>query len=330
MRDNSWQSGDVVAFIGDSITAAEKYTRILIDFYVLHFPERHILFHTVATPGLSARTLIAKYPQMVASLSPSAATVMFGINDMQPVLYADSARVTEALLEKRERAFSSFCQTIKELDALLSDVPHLICSPSPHDENPNLPMPLYGGYDKTLARAAAFIKASFSPSLDVHTSLSSANACRLTDTVIGPDRVHPGNIGHAIIAHEILKAQGFLNPRLPLWDDSITEAEKSVLARLGIYADTAPKNPYSDARAIASRRFILHRYVEMNVLEAQGIQPSDFARVDAFLEKQMTMMIEPWRAKAYRDYMKNRTRGAELKKEAEDTMQKMYDAVYKK
>ncbi len=326
MQTSAWKNGDIVIFFGDSITAAEKYTRILIDFYVLHYPEKNILFYNAAIPGLSTRFTIDNFETLVSGINPTAATVMFGMNDLQPALYADSAKITDALCEKRARAFNTYCENVKLLDSMLGHIPHIFFTPTPHDENPRISAPLYGGYDIALQRAASWITDTFSPSLDLHTPLTRANACRLTETIIGPDRVHPGNIGHCLIAYKILEAQGFLNPRLPMWDETITDEEKSILARLGIYADNAAKNPFSDARAAASRRFILHRYVEMNVLAGQGISPEDTARADAFLKKQIAMPIEKWRIEAYEDYMQHRLLGDTYQAEAEYYMKKMYFA----
>lgn len=62
-----WRRSDVVIFIGDSITAEEKYTRILVDFYALHFPERQILFHNVAVPGGSSHVAVQNFDALICA-----------------------------------------------------------------------------------------------------------------------------------------------------------------------------------------------------------------------------------------------------------------------
>lgn len=316
-----------ICFIGDSITAAEKYVRILVDYFVLHLPDKHILFHNVGIPGIAASTALSNWDELVSSCRPTHATVMFGMNDLQRALYSDSTCITDALLEKRQAALVRYEENMKTMTDKLRDVPHLIMTPTPHDESPEIDAPLYGGYDEALTKAGTFLKENFSSVLDLHAHLAAANSRRLVQTIIGPDRVHPGNIGHALIAHLILEALGFENPRLPLWDDSITEAEKAVLAKLGVLENTAPKNPYSDARSRTASRLIDFRYVEMNVLGGKGIDKNDTEKADAFLHAQLTMPIEEWRIKCYTDYLENRHRIPEIQNEAMEAMENMYRYV---
>jgi len=313
-----------VCFIGDSITAAEKYTRILVDYFVLHFPEKKILFHNVSIPGIGAGLFLQNWDALITSRKPTHAVVMFGMNDLQPSLYADSAKITDSLLAKRENAFDVYKKNMQEVLSRLKDVSTLVMTPTVHDESPSISAPLYGGYDAMLKRAGGYLLETFPSVLDLHTPLSLANSKGLVQTVIGPDRVHPGNIGHAIIAYTILKHLGFENPRLPLWDESITAEEKSVLEKLGIFEDTAPKNPYSDARSAAARRLALLYYVEMNVLAGQGIDKTDGKKVDEYLTAQLTKPIEEWRIETYKDYMKNRERIPQFEEEVLEAMKKMY------
>ncbi len=313
-----------VCFIGDSITAAEKYVRILVDYFVLHFPEKKIMFHNVAIPGIGAGTILSNWDKLVSVRKPTHATVLYGMNDLQLSLYADSARITDALLAKRQAAMDTYMTNMRTLAGRLADVSHLILSPTVHDESPAIDAPLYGGYNETLQKAGAALQSEFYPVLDLHTPLTRANEKKLVQTVIGPDRVHPGNIGHAIIAHTILKHLGFADLRLPLWDDTITEAEKAVLAQLGILENKAPKNPYSDARSRSARRLIDFWYVEMNVLDGQGIDKNDIEKADAFLKEQLTKPIEEWRIQCYSAYMQGRHLLPELENAAIEAMENMY------
>ncbi len=313
-----------VCFIGDSITAAEKYVRILVDYFVLHFPEKKIKFHNVAIPGIGAGVMLDNWDTLVTSRKPTHATVLFGMNDLQLSLYADSARVTDELFAKRQTALENYLKNMRTLLNRLCDVPHLILSPTVHDESAEIEGPLYGGYNETLKKAGTALKNEFSPVLDLHTPLTRANEKKLVQTVIGPDRVHPGNIGHAIIAYNILKCMGFEDLRLPLWDSTITDDEKAVLEKLGIFENKAPKNPYSDKRSTSARKLIDFWYVEMNVLAGQGIDKNDTEKADAFLKEQLTKPIEEWRIKSYSEYMKNRHLLSEYMHEAEAAMENMY------
>ena len=216
-----------VCFLGDSITAAEKFTRILIDYFVVNYPQKQIQFYNMAIPGAGVPVALSDWERQVLSKSPDFVTVLFGMNDLQLSLYADSAKITDRLLAKREQAITRFLNNMEEMLARLNGIPYLLMTPTLHDESPEIEGPLYGGYDASLKKAADALKNQYAPVLDLHAILLDANQRRITKTIIGPDRVHPGNIGQALIAYHILKKSGFSNLRLPLWDPSITEEEKA-------------------------------------------------------------------------------------------------------
>lgn len=316
----------VVCFIGDSITAAEKYTRILVDYFVLNYPEKHIMFHNLGIPGIGASTVLRNWDTFVASKKPTHATVMFGMNDMSRVLYADSAKVTEELLHKRENAIQNFGENIKNVHARLKGISVLGMTCTPHDENPEIEGPVYKGYNDALARGNKLTKEVCPAALDLHAILSEANSMHLVKTVIGPDRVHPQNIGQAIMAYHILKKLGIEDPKLPFWDSTYTDEEKAVLAKLGIHEDPAPKNPFSDLRSRAVKRLIHLNYVQMNVLDGRGFAREDTEGADDFLREQLASPIEEWRIEAYSDFLVNRNFISDIEAETARFMENMYKA----
>ncbi len=311
-------------FIGDSITAAEKYSRIIVDYFVLHFPEKQIAFHSASVAGMGVSTILSHWDTLVGACKPTHATILFGMNDLQRSLYSDSINITDEILQKREAALSRYIENMKKACEKLEDTEYLVLTPTLHDENPAIDAPLYGGYDAALTRAGAMLKENFSPVLDLHAPLAAINRKRKEPIILCSDRVHPMNIGHAVIAYQILEALGFENPRLPLWDESFTEEEKAILKEFGILEDPAPKNPYSDARSLSAKRLNDLRYVELNVLEGQGIDIHDTEKADAFLRSQLTMPIGEWRIERYTEYMKNRHRKEEFYFDVIKAMENMY------
>lgn len=319
-----FKKNDSLCFIGDSITAAEKYVRIIVDYFVLNYPEKHIMFHNVGVPGTAMPEAINNWDRQFVMRKPTHATVMFGMNDMNRVLYADSAKVTDELLEKRRGAIERYKANLGKIHSLLGDTPHLFLTPTPHDESPEIESPLYGGYDLALKEGADYILANYKNVIDVRTPFKAANDKRLVKTIVGPDRVHPGNIGHAMIAKTILAGFGFEDLRLPLWDSTITEEEKAVMKKLGIEENPAPKNPFSDERSRLARKVIDFYYVEMNVLA--GVDLRDEELVTAKLKEFLSMPIEQWRIDSYTDYLENRHTLPEREAAAIEAMKKMYTA----
>jgi len=134
-------------FIGDSITAAEKYNRILVDYFVLHYPEKQIQFHNVSVAGLGASTILSHWDTLISTYRPTHATILLGMNDLQRSLYSDSVRKTDALLKKRQAVFIPYIENMRKLCTKLSNAEYLILTPTLHDENAEINAPLYAGYD---------------------------------------------------------------------------------------------------------------------------------------------------------------------------------------
>ncbi len=313
-------------FIGDSITAAEGFTRIIIDYFVLNFPDRHIKFYNTAIPGFTSGGTLKYWEDLITPYHPTHATIMFGMNDLGRSLYADSARITEELLKKRENSLRVFSANMETVLDKLKDASYLLMTPTPYDESPSIPGPLYGGYDNTLAKASATLLSTYPDTLDLHSLLSDANAKVTETTIIGPDRVHPGNIGQVLIAKHILEKMGIVSPRLPLWEKSITEDERKILHDLGIVEDTTPENPFSDARKEASRRAILFRFVEFNSLLSHNIDIQDKNAVNEKLNEYLESPIEEWRKAAYKDYMENSEQKQEIYETPKIILEQMYTA----
>lgn len=311
-----------VCFIGDSITAFDKFTRILVDYFALHFPKKRIRFYNAAVPGASLETLLGNWDTLISPTIPTYATLLFGINDLKRALYAPSARPTPALIAKRAAAVTKYCENLHRACDRLPSCKILMLCPPPHEESPHIKSPLYQGLDAALMEVSRYICTNFSPHLDLHSLIKAADAKQYVPSLIEDDRVHPGNIAHALIAYHILESIGIKAPRLPLWDSSFTDAEKEVLRRMGIEEDSAPKNPFSDERCSAERRKAGFLYVTLT-LKKMGISP---AETDTFLSSLLNEPLEPWRRAAVLDYLSGRAPRREYDEAVRAALSRMYDA----
>lgn len=80
--DFALHDGDTVGFLGDSITAARNYTKIVEDYTLLRFPERKIRFLNVARGGETAKGAIDRLQSAVLDQHVTVLTVAYGINDI--------------------------------------------------------------------------------------------------------------------------------------------------------------------------------------------------------------------------------------------------------
>lgn len=80
--DYTLKDGDTVAFLGDSITGARGYTKIVEHYTLMRFPERKIRFVNAGQGGDTAHGCLARLDRDVFDKGATVVTVAFGINDI--------------------------------------------------------------------------------------------------------------------------------------------------------------------------------------------------------------------------------------------------------
>ncbi len=101
-EDFALRDGDTVAFLGDSITAARGYSRIVENYTLLRFPERKIRFTNVGRGGETAKGVLPRLDEAVFASGATVLTVAYGINDIGWGTKADEAHKREYLESLRE------------------------------------------------------------------------------------------------------------------------------------------------------------------------------------------------------------------------------------
>ncbi|MBS0202337.1 MAG: SGNH/GDSL hydrolase family protein [Planctomycetes bacterium] len=83
------RDGDRVVFLGDSITAARTYTKIIENYTLLRFPRQRFRFFNAGLGGDTATGALKRLERDVFSCNPTVLTVCFGLNDIGWGLHAD-------------------------------------------------------------------------------------------------------------------------------------------------------------------------------------------------------------------------------------------------
>lgn len=96
------RDGDTVVFLGDSITAARGYSRVIENFTLLRFPERKIRFVNAGRGGETAKGALARLDEAVFARGATVLTVAYGINDIGWGTKADEVHRREHLDSLRE------------------------------------------------------------------------------------------------------------------------------------------------------------------------------------------------------------------------------------
>ena len=76
------RDGDTVVFLGDSITAARQYGKIIENYTLLRFPERKVRFINAGHGGETAKGSLARLDEAVFKQGATLLTVAYGINDI--------------------------------------------------------------------------------------------------------------------------------------------------------------------------------------------------------------------------------------------------------
>lgn len=212
-----FEEGDRVCFVGDSITHGGLYHSYIQLFYTTRFPERNIQFFNCGISGDSAGGAVRRFAWDIGVHRPTVATIMLGMNDVSRGLYGKE-NPSGTNLKQRQDAIDGHVANMRKLSLQLRDAGCrlIYITPSIYDQTSTMDTEnLFGVNDalKTCGEYARKLAAEFDGSVvDFHGAMSRINAeYQKADpraTIVGGDRVHPGPMGHLIMAYIFLKAQG--------------------------------------------------------------------------------------------------------------------------
>jgi lysophospholipase L1-like esterase len=204
------RDGDRVTFYGDSITEQRQYTEDVEEYVLTRFPGWKVSFHNAGVGGDTvgggwAGPIDLRLDRDVFTWHPDVITIMLGMNDFnaqpdQPGIYSSYIRGYEHIVESLQQKLPSARITLIQ--------------PSPFDDVTREPA-LPGGSNQILLKYGAFI-AQFAQErrtqiVDLNTPVTAmlrtikAESPALAQQVI-PDRVHPQQGAHWVMAESLLKS----------------------------------------------------------------------------------------------------------------------------
>ena len=231
--------GDRVLFYGDSITAQRFYTRFVEDFVLTRYPDLHVTFVNAGVPGDTVYggytgDQAARLKRDVFRQHPSVVTIMLGMNDGYYVPF-------------EQKYFDIYAKGYSELlGAMKSNLPGVritLLTPTPYDEVTHGTE--FAHYNESVGRNAAFVRGyaasshlTMSDLNQAVTSLAGAGAKKnpALAALLIPDRIHPAETTHWVMAAELAKTWGATpvvsRVSLDAANGSILQAEKSRVSDL--------------------------------------------------------------------------------------------------
>ncbi len=212
-----FEDGDRVCFIGDSITHGGLYHAYIQLFYATRFPERNIQFFNCGISGDSAAGAVDRFAWDIGARRPTVATIMLGMNDVSRGLYGKD-HPDQANLKQRQNAIDRHVASMRRLSEQLREAGCRIIyiTPSIYDQTSKMDNENLFGVNDALGICAGHARqlaAEFGGSVvDFHGEMGRINReYQKADpkaTIVGGDRVHPGPVGHLVMAYIFLKTQG--------------------------------------------------------------------------------------------------------------------------
>lgn len=275
-----FQDGDRVVFYGDSITHAGFYPKMVSDFYLMRYPDREVRFFNAGVAGDNAKAAQNRFDEDVKRWQPTVVTMMFGMNDSwrnlyEPTKMKDASYV--AHVRQREKVcYETYTNNMTRLtERLTRDIPGvrlMFLTPSPYDETTTgTKTPSLVGTVAALGRfaaygrsAAAAMKADCADFFGMCQALTERMQAKdPAFSFVGPDRVHPGEMGHLFLSYVFLKSQGVS----AIVSDTALSAADGTVAR----ADNAQVTAFT--RLADGCAFTLHAHALPWVIQ-KGARPA--------------------------------------------------------
>ncbi len=224
-----------VTFLGDSITAGNVYTAMIVDYYVTKLPELNVKFSCAGISGGSTGSAFLYLEDDVLANKPDYVTIMLGVNDSGRWMLERPDILDRA--ERLEAAYVTYVTKMNELVDKLTElgIEVILCTPAPYAEFfTTAAKPLPGGHALILRYAEAVRKMARERGLglvDFHARMSETY---LDEALYNADHVHPNDLGHARMAECFLAAQG-----LPVREWVADEAPAGLSARVSEWREVS-------------------------------------------------------------------------------------------
>jgi lysophospholipase L1-like esterase len=201
------RDGDTVVFLGDSITAAGAYVRLIETYTLLRFPGRKVRFVNAGFGGDTAEGGMKRLARDVFGRGASVAVVTYGLNDIGWGLRADAGHKRRYL--EAVRGIAEACRR-RQVRLFLCSAPVTAADPEKSE----------GDFLQTMCdEGMALAKSLGHESIDVQRGMRlvqkrvwAANRGvkdpERKDSMHAPDGAHLNELGHMAMAFAILKGLG--------------------------------------------------------------------------------------------------------------------------
>jgi len=215
-QELKFNSTDKICFVGNSITMNGGFYHNLALFYATRYPDKPLIILNKGINGNGAADVIKRMDYDILAENPTWCVLKLGMNDVLRELYLPETVKNAHNLEQRRQAFLTYKKNIRIIvDTLLAHHINVILqTPTIYDQTSTMTSINLRGRNDALKEFADYIQ-KLGQELHLktvdywHPMEKINNKVQVQDptaTIIGPDRVHPGVVGHMVMTYELLKS----------------------------------------------------------------------------------------------------------------------------
>ena len=238
--DFAFRDGDTVAFLGDSITAARDYTKIVEHYTLMRFPQRNVRFLNAGQGGDTAEGSLARIDRDVFGKGATVVIVVFGFNDIGWGMKADE--------DHKQRYLAAIRTLIDRCRA--HQARPIICSPAITAEVSDKAEK--GFFQEMTDEGLSIAKSLGAETVDLQRGMreiqrrvETANAGQSDESkhtrLHVADGVHLNELGHLAMAYVMLKGLGapaeVSSATIDAASGTVTESDGCVISEVATGAD---------------------------------------------------------------------------------------------
>ncbi len=210
-----FKENDRICFVGDSLTQTGMFHHNILLFHILRFPYQKINVFNCGIGGNKTKDVLQRLENDVFKNKPNVIVLMLGMNDV----HIENYNLDKT--ENYEKQFKILTDKFKKdyehlIKIFISKNLRLILqTPTIYDQTVELSSENQFGKNQALAICANFvIQLGYKynlPVIDYYTIMNEINSTYQKKnklfTIIGEDRIHPGETGHFIMFYKFLEKE---------------------------------------------------------------------------------------------------------------------------
>ena len=211
-----FKSGDSVCAVGDSITHGGSYHKYIYLYYATRFPDVKFDMYNCGISGDTSWGIQSRVDNDILNHKPTISSIMLGMNDINIWLY-DANKTSPEDIAKQDEQIKKYMENMDKLASRLkaggSEL--IFITPSIYEDTAKLEshscVGANGGLGKCAEKVKELAKKYDAAVVDFYSPMTAIDLAQQQSnpefTLVGGDRVHPGDVGHFVMAYEFLKTQ---------------------------------------------------------------------------------------------------------------------------